>query len=156
DSVEVHAAILRYRAAQKSLRIARHGQRVKTIDARALAEQTYAEAIGRTHRDDPVRPGTGGPAGNARLTAWTGVVLLALFAAELVTLLDVRGLIGWHVAVGVLLVPPALVKTGSTGWRIIRYYTGDRSYRRAGPPPGPLRILGPLVVVSTLAVLASG
>jgi len=129
---------------------------VKTIDARALAEQTYAQALGRAHRDDPVRPGSGGPAGNARLTAWTGVVLLALFAAALVTLLDVRGLIGWHVAVGVLLVPPALVKTGSTGWRIVRYYTGDRSYRRAGPPPWPLRVLGPLVVVSTLAVLASG
>src|SRR5690242_3798644 len=100
------------RRAQNSLRIARHDQGVKTIDTSALAEATLAAAIGRTHRDDPVRPGTGGPAGNARLTAWTGVVLLALFVAELVTLLDVRGLIGWHVAVGVLLVPPALVKTG--------------------------------------------
>jgi hypothetical protein len=129
---------------------------VRTIDVRALAEDTYAEAIGRTHRDDPINPGTGGPAGNARLTAWTGLLLLALFVAELVTLLDVRGLISWHVAIGVLLVPPALVKTASTGWRIVRYYTGDRSYRRAGPPPMPLRVLGPLVVIFTLAVLASG
>ncbi len=100
--------------------------------------------------------GTGGPAGNARLTAWTGLVLLVLLLAELVTLLDVRGLITWHVAVGVLLIPPALLKTGSTGWRIIRYYTGSRPYRHAGPPPLLLRVLGPLVVLFTLAVLGSG
>ena len=114
------------------------------------------EAIGRRHREDPVLPGTGGPAGNARLTAWTGLLLLALFIAEVVTLLDIRGLISWHIVIGVLLVPPALLKTGSTGWRILRYYTRDRPYRNAGPPPTLLRILGPLVVISTLAVLGSG
>lgn len=100
--------------------------------------------------------GTGGPAGNARLTAWIGLLLLVLFLAELVTLLDVHGLISWHLAVGALLVPPALLKTGTTGWRIIRYYAGDRSYRAAGPPPILLRVLGPLVVISTWAVLATG
>jgi hypothetical protein len=56
----------------------------------------------------------------------------------------------------VLLVPPALLKTGTTGWRIIRYYTHSSAYRQAGPPPMVLRVLGPLVVVSTLAVLGSG
>jgi hypothetical protein len=126
------------------------------VDVRSLGDDTFAEAIGRTHRQDAVRPGTGGPAGNARLTAWTGLLLLALFVAELLTLLDVRGLVGWHVGIGVLLIPPALVKTGSTGWRILRYYAGDRLYRRAGPPPMLLRVLGPLVVLFTLAVLASG
>jgi hypothetical protein len=105
---------------------------------------------------DPVSPGTGGPAGNARLTAWTGLLLLALFLVELVTLLSLNSLISWHIVVGVLLVPPALLKTATTGWRIVRYYTGDRGYRSAGPPPMPLRLLGPLVVILTLSVLGTG
>jgi hypothetical protein len=123
---------------------------------RTEAEDVVAEAAGRGHRHDPVLPGTGGPAGNARLTAWTGLVLLVLFAAELVTLLDVHGLISWHVALGVVLIPPALLKTASTGWRILRYYTGSRPYREAGPPPLFLRVLGPLVVAATLALLGTG
>ena len=125
------------------------------MDIRSLTEPVVAEAIGRTHRHDEALPG-GGPAGNARLTAWVGLVLLVLFAAELFTLLDVRGLVSWHVAVGIALIPPALVKTGTTGWRIVRYYTGNRPYRRSGPPPVLLRVLGPLVVLTTLAVLATG
>ena len=114
------------------------------------------EAAGRSSREDPVLARSGGPAGNARLTAWTGLVLLVLIVAELVTLLDVRGLLSWHVVIGVLLVPFALLKTATTGWRIARYYTGSRPYRTAGPPPLLLRILGPLVVATTLGVLASG
>jgi hypothetical protein len=114
------------------------------------------DALGRAHRGDPVLSGSGGPAGNARLTAWTGLVLLALFVVELVTLLDVHSLVSWHIVVGVLLVPPALVKTASTGWRIVRYYTGHRPYRQAGPPALVLRVLGPVVVVSTLALLGTG
>ncbi len=121
-----------------------------------LTQDALDEATGRRRRRDPVRPRTGGPAGNARLTAWTGILLLALFLAELVTLLDVHGLIDWHIALGALLIPPALLKTGTTGWRIVRYYLGDRDYRDAGPPPTFLRLLGPVVVGSTLAVLGSG
>jgi hypothetical protein len=115
-----------------------------------------AEATGRERRDDPVLPRTGGPAGNAVLTAWTGLVLLVLSVAELLTLFNVRGLLSWHVAIGALLVPPALMKTATTGWRIVRYYVGDASYRTAGPPPMALRLLGPLVVLSTLGLLGSG
>jgi hypothetical protein len=123
---------------------------------RAAGVDVLDEALGRTRRSDPVLPGAGGPAGNARLTAWTGVLLFVLFVAELVTLIDVRQLIGWHLVIGTLLVPPALLKTGTTGWRIVGYYTGRRPYRDAGPPPLLLRILGPLVVAGTLAVLGSG
>jgi hypothetical protein len=119
-------------------------------------EDVYVEATGQAARDNPVVPGSGGPAGNAALTAWTGMALLTLGLAELVTLLDVRGLITWHVAIGALLLPPALLKTASTGWRIVRYYIGSSTYRAAGPPPLLLRVLGPLVVVSTLALLGSG
>ena len=119
-------------------------------------DEALSTAIGREHRDDPVAPRTGGPAGNARLTAWVGLLLLVLFLVELVTLIDVRGWIGWHVVVGTLLIPPSLLKTVTTGWRILRYYTGSGDYRTAGPPPMLLRLLGPLVIVSTLALLGSG
>lgn len=126
------------------------------MDVRALTVEAAAAATGRNHRPDEALGRTGGPAGNARLTAWTGLVLLILFLAELVTLLDVRGLLSWHVVIGTLLLPPALLKTGSTGWRMIGYYLGRRPYRRAGPPPMLMRLLGPLVVLSTLAVLGTG
>jgi hypothetical protein len=126
------------------------------VDLRTAGAEVAAEATGRTHRSDPILAGTGGPAGNARLTAWTGLVLLFLFAAELLTVIDVRQLISWHLVIGLLLIPPALLKTGTTGWRILRYYTGQRPYRAAGPPPMLLRLLGPLVVVFTLAVLGTG
>jgi hypothetical protein len=122
---------------------------------RAVAE-AFAVAIGAEHRHDPVTSGTGGPAGNADLTAWTGLVLLVLFIAETATLLSLSSLISWHIVIGVLLVPLALLKTATTGWRIVRYYTGNAHYREAGPPPLILRVLGPLVVLTALAVLGSG
>jgi hypothetical protein len=121
-----------------------------------LIEDVLHEASGRAHRRNAVTAPSGGPAGNAVLVAWTGLLLLALIAAELVTLLDVRGLIDWHVGIGVLLIPVALLKTISTGWRILRYYTRHEPYRTAGPPPTLLRVLGPLVIASTLGLLASG
>ena len=130
--------------------------RTDQVLAHPLVDGTLGEATGRRHRPNAVLPRTGGPAGNAALTAWTGLVLLVLFVAELLTLFDVRGLISWHVAIGALLVPPALLKTASTGWRMVRYYTGHGAYREAGAPPTLLRWLGPLVVLSTLGLLASG
>lgn len=120
------------------------------------AGQLFDEAVGRRQRVDPALGRTGGPAGNARLTAWTGAILLVLIAVELITLLDVRGLISWHIVVGTVLLPLSLLKTGSTGWRIVRYYSGKKAYREAGPPVAALRILGPFVVGSTLILLASG
>lgn len=113
-------------------------------------------AIGRRVRSDPVGARSGGPAGNALLTAWIGLSLLVLSVAELLTLFDVRGLIDWHVVIGALLIPPALVKTATTTWRMVRYYLGNEGYQVAGPPPMLLRLLGPLVVVSTVALLATG
>jgi hypothetical protein len=122
----------------------------------SVVMDTVRAAAGRYHRDDATAPGNGGPAGNARLTAWTGLLLLVLSLAELVTLINVGGLLSWHIVIGVLLVPPALLKTASTGWRIVRYYRGNSDYRHVGPPPMLLRILGPGVVLSTLGLLASG
>jgi hypothetical protein len=121
-----------------------------------LIDDVLQEASGRTKRRNAVAAGSGGAAGNALLVAWTGLVLLVLVLAQLLTLLDLGPLIGWHVGIGLLLVPVALLKTAATGWRALRYYTGGRAYRTAGPPPLLLRLLGPLVVASTLLLLASG
>ncbi len=121
-----------------------------------MARETMSTALGREHRHDAGAPVTGGPAGNARLTAWTGLVLLVVFLAELVTLLDVRGLVSWHLAIGALLVPPAALKIATTGWRILRYYARSGPYVASGPPPMLLRLLGPLVIIGTVAVLGTG
>jgi hypothetical protein len=94
--------------------------------------------------------------GNARLTASTAAVLFVLLAAEGVTILEVRQLITPHVFIGMLLVPPILLKMGSTFWKFARYYLGAPAYRQKGPPLLALRLLGPLVIVLTLTVMASG
>ncbi len=83
-------------------------------------------------------------------------MLLAILLVEGVTVLSVRQMITLHIFVGVLLIPPALLKTASTLYRFAGYYTGRPAYRKAGPPPLLLRVLGPLLVVATLALLGSG
>lgn len=97
-----------------------------------------------------------GVEGNARLTGSAAAVLLVLLAAEGVTILGVRALLTPHVFIGMLLVPPVLLKLGSTTWRFARYYLGSPEYRRKGPPPTLLRLLGPVVVALTVAVFATG
>jgi len=98
----------------------------------------------------------GGTTGNERLTAITGVVLLVLLAVIGVTLLRLRALLSVHLFVGLLLIPPVLLKMGSTGYRFVRYYTHDPTYRRKGPPETAMRLIAPLVVLSTLVVFVSG
>ncbi|WP_030270878.1 hypothetical protein [Streptomyces sp. NRRL B-24484] len=98
----------------------------------------------------------GGPEGNRRLIAATGALLLLLLAAQGVTILFLDRLLTWHFFIGMLLVGPVVLKLGSTGYRIVRYYTGSPAYRRQGPPHPLLRLLGPVVVATTLAVLATG
>lgn len=98
----------------------------------------------------------GGVDGNERLTAATAVVLVVLLAALGVTILSIGPLIWWHVLLGMLLVPPILLKLGSTGWRFVRYYGGAPSYVRRGPPLLPLRLMAPLVVAATLVVFGTG
>ncbi|HEY4450392.1 MAG TPA: hypothetical protein VGN13_02215 [Solirubrobacteraceae bacterium] len=107
-------------------------------------------------RARPARLTGGGSSGNARLTAATGVLLLAPLAVIGVTLLDLRGLLSVHLFVGMLLIPPVLLKMATTGYRFFRYYTANATYRRKGPPPLLLRMLAPMVILSTLVVLGTG
>lgn len=122
----------------------------------AVIAETFATAIGRRHREDPVLDRTGGPAGNARLTAWVGLVLLVLFVVECATLISLSSLLVVHIFLGAFLLPLVLLKTATTGWRMLRYYTRSPHYLQGGPPPVLLRVLGPAVVVGALAVLGTG
>ena len=99
---------------------------------------------------------SGGAEANERLTSSTGLILLVLLAVEGVTVLQVRSLLRMHVFVGVLLIPPVMVKLSSTVYRFLRYYQGTPDYRLKGPPHWLLRVLGPGVVVLTVVLLASG
>jgi hypothetical protein len=120
-----------------------------------LTEEQQTRA--RPERQAPPSPGgLGGVDGNERLTAATAVVLVVLLAALGVTILSIGQLIWWHVLLGMLLIPPVLLKLGSTAWRFARYYAGTREYVRRGPPLLPLRLLAPLVIAATLAVFATG
>ena len=99
----------------------------------------------------------GGPQGNRSLTALLGAVLLVGIGVEFATLvLGLRHTLTVHIAVGVALLPLVALKLASTGWRMIRYYTRAPAYRADGPPRPLLRGIAPLVVGSTLALLASG
>jgi hypothetical protein len=95
-------------------------------------------------------------AGNERLTAATAVVLLLLLAAEGVTILSIRPLLSAHIVIGLLLIPPVALKLASTGYRFVRYYAGDPAYVAKGPPHIVMRLLAPLLAVSTLSVLGTG
>jgi hypothetical protein len=105
----------------------------------------------------PTDEATAGVEANARLTAITGLVLLVLFVIEIVTVaLKPRSVLTLHTVVGLMLIPPVVVKLGSTVWRMISYYRGVPAYQRKGPPPLWLRVLGPVLGVLTIMVLASG
>lgn len=97
-----------------------------------------------------------GPDGNEILTTTAAVVLLVLLIAEGITIVHMRGLLIAHMFIGLVLIPPVLLKLGSTGYRMVSYYTGSRSYRAKGPPLLPLRLMAPVLAASTIAVLTSG
>jgi hypothetical protein len=97
------------------------------------------------------------PEANSRLTGVTGLLLVVLFVAEIVTVvLGPRNVLALHVAIGLALVPPVVLKLASTTWRMVRYYRHDPDYRIKGPPKPMLRVLGPVLAILTMAVLASG
>ncbi len=120
--------------------------RGELASAEAVAEQTGGGG----------RLTGGGTFGNERLTAGTGIVLVALLAVIGVTLLRLNSLISVHLFVGLLLIPPIALKLASTGYRFVRYYTANPAYSKRGAPPILLRVSAPVVVASTLAVLATG
>jgi hypothetical protein len=98
----------------------------------------------------------GGTAGNEILTNATALVLTVLLIAEGITIIWIGGLRSEHMFIGMALIPPVLLKLGSTGYRFARYYLRTPAYREKGPPLLPLRLLAPVLVLATLIVFASG
>jgi hypothetical protein len=118
-----------------------------------------AIAAGRSHVYHDTRIGRltgGGTTGNERLTNVVGATLIVLLAVIGVTIIRIGSLLSEHLFVGMLLVPPVLLKMSSTGYRFVRYYTAEPRYRRKGPPELALRVIAPMVVLSTVVVFASG
>ena len=122
--------------------------------------ETSLRPARRSHRParvpTPPPDPSGGADGNERLTAGAAAVLFVLLAVEGVTIVFLRPLFSVHVFVGMLLIPPVALKLGSTVWRFARYYTGREEYVAKGPPLLPLRLLAPVVVLSTVSLFASG
>jgi hypothetical protein len=108
----------------------------------------YQRSQGLIARDDV--------AANARLTGAVAAALLVLLAAEGATIPFLGPLLGPHIFIGLLLIPPVLLKMGSTGYRFVRYYSGNAAFVRNGPPPAALRFMAPGVVLSTLALFGTG
>ena len=94
--------------------------------------------------------------GNELLTSEVAAVLTILLLAEGVTIIRMRGIVTVHMFVGMVLVPPVLLKLASTCYRFVRYYTGARAYREKGPPLLALRLLAPVLVLATVGVFATG
>ncbi|HET8566409.1 MAG TPA: hypothetical protein VFL77_08030 [Solirubrobacterales bacterium] len=97
-----------------------------------------------------------GVAGNARLTAALGALLLTLLAAEGVTIPLIGQLREEHILLGMLLLGPVAAKLATTGYRFARYYLGAPAYVHKGPPPTALRLLAPGVVFTTVALFGTG
>ena len=116
--------------------------------------ETYAGtqrrvAVGRRDR-------LGGTEGNEALTVAAGIVLTLLLAAEGITLLKMDSLLSVHMIIGLVLIPPVLLKIGSTGYRFARYYTHSGAYVHKGPPPQALRLLAPVLVLTTVGIFVTG
>jgi hypothetical protein len=79
-----------------------------------------------------------------------------MLLVEGVTVLDVRGMITLHMFLGLMLIPPVLLKSASTVYRMGSYYRGRPAYVDRGAPHIVLRVIGPLVVLSSLALLGTG
>jgi hypothetical protein len=99
---------------------------------------------------------SGGPEANERLTATTGLLVVCLLALEGVTIVFIRPLLTLHMFVGIVLIPPVALKLASSGYRFMRYYTGNPAYRGKGPPWLVMRLLAPVLVAATVVVFGSG
>jgi hypothetical protein len=116
----------------------------ETKKASSVGSRPRAARFGRPRGSTVDRLLGGGTTGNEQLTGATSVVLLLLLAALGVTILMIRPLLGPHMFLGLLLVPPVLLKMASTGYRFARYYTHDPLYREKGPPAAIPRLLAPM------------
>jgi hypothetical protein len=114
------------------------------------------EARAAARRRVAIRDRLGSVEGNELLTISAAVVLVLLLAVEGVTLLALVPLLSVHMFVGLVLIPPILLKLGSTGYRMVRYYAGADAYREKGPPLLALRLIAPVLALTTVGIFATG
>ncbi len=93
---------------------------------------------------------------NERLTALAGAVLLVGFAVDLFVTANLSRLIMVHIFIGALLAGPLIVKLTGVGYRFFKYYGKSPAFVAKGPPNIWLRLLGPALLVVTLALFISG
>jgi hypothetical protein len=107
---------------------------------------------------EPARSATrrGGIEVNELLTSSAAALLVILLISEGITILDMGGLLGPHMFIGLVLIGPVALKLASTGYRFVRYYTGAPVYVAKGPPHIALRALAPLLVASTAMIFITG
>ena len=86
----------------------------------------------------------------------TGAALLIGLLIECYTILRIGRLLTLHVFLGMLLLGPVALKAVSVLYRFTRYYAGSAPYRRKGPPAPLLRVIGPVIMLLTACVFASG
>jgi hypothetical protein len=96
-----------------------------------------------------------GPRTNRRLTALTGTAILPLAALALLTGLFFGDLWRVHYFIGYMLLPVVLLKLGSTGYRMVRYYLRSGLYRFVQPPYPVGRLSSPLLVLSVVLLYVS-
>ncbi|NNN21741.1 MAG: hypothetical protein HKL80_07055 [Acidimicrobiales bacterium] len=93
---------------------------------------------------------------NNKITALNGALLFVLLGLVGLTLPLVHKALWVHIFLGMLIVPPILLKLVTTGYRFFSYYMDRPAYKRRGPPNMILRLLAPFVVALTVIVIASG
>jgi len=94
---------------------------------------------------------------NRRMTTETGLLLVPLLLLAGATGLATRGPQPLaHLAVGLVLVPPLVLKLATAGYRFARYHLGDSGYVAAGPPAPGLRPIAPPLVLAVLVLTVSG
>jgi hypothetical protein len=133
-----------------------HDRHATIVPLASLSDVPHTDREESTRRDGRTVARAWGPLGNERLTNSTGLVLLVLLAVEALTTLALDSFLNVHIFLGLLLIPPVVLKFATTGWRFVRYYTRNEAYRLEGAPRLLLRLLAPLLVGSTLSLFGSG
>ncbi len=118
-----------------------------------LVDQEPTRPLAQVRRDAKQEAAV---AGNERLIALVGTVLLVLIGAEIIISVKLQALLPVHIFVGVLLTAPLVVKIGSTGYRFLHYYTGSPAFVQKGPPRLEMRLLAPLLLLASLSLVLSG
>ena len=99
----------------------------------------------------------GGTTGNERLTAVTGAGPDRAAGGDRRDDHLAAQLLWVHLFVGMLLIGPVALKLASTGYRFVRYYTRRPALpARGAPTDALLRVIAPMVVLTTVVVFASG